>query len=64
MLNNQVIRKEDKHKYLGVMFSKGGAWSERISTIISRAGKALGFLQRNLRNVNREVKQAAYHAYV
>lgn len=64
ILNNHVIRKEDKYKYLGVTFSEDGGWSEHIGTVVSRAGKALGFLQRNLKHVTTEVKQAAYHAYV
>lgn len=43
VLNNEVIRKENKYKYLGITFSEEGTWSEQINSVVSRAGKALGF---------------------
>lgn len=64
ILDNQIIKKEASYKYLGVTFSEDGTWAPHIQNMVNNAGRALSWLQRNLKAVSADVKQAAYQAYV
>lgn len=63
-LSNELVTNENKVKYLGVILSSDCTWDSQIDDVIMRAGRALGFVQRNLKNATQKIKELAYLAYV
>lgn len=65
LINNYCIDKElvttvDVSGYLGVVFSADCSWNAHISEIVGKAGRALNFVQRNLRCREIELKRNAF----
>ena len=51
-------------KYLGVTISDDLSWSTHIDNITKSANKTLGFLKRNIRVHNKDLKSVAYRTLV
>ena len=51
-------------KYLGVTISEDLKWSEHINNITKKANQTLGFLKRNIRVHNKDLKSTAYKTLV
>jgi len=71
--NNVLTRyyiqgKEVKHttssKYLGVTIDEHLTWNDHVKTVISKANKVKGFLQRNIKYCPRIVKARCYNSMI
>lgn len=63
-LHGQILEVVDSAKYLGLTFSDDLSWNLHISKICAKANKTLGFLKRNLKIKNSNVKLTAYRSMV
>jgi len=63
-LKGHTLACEDASKYLGVELTKDMSWKPHIQQVIKKGNSSLGFLRRNLRIGNEEVKSAAYFSLV
>lgn len=63
-LHNQVLQNVTSTKYLGVTLQNNGKWDEHINNIIAKANSTLGFVRRNLKTRQQQVKDLAYKALV
>lgn len=59
-LNNVLLKQGSTYKYLGVLLSSECSWKPQVESIIAKAGKALNFIQRNLRCSHANLKRMAY----
>lgn len=59
-LNNVQLKQESTYKYLGIILSSECSWRPQVDTLIAKAGKALNFIQRNLRCSHVNLKRMAY----
>jgi uncharacterized membrane-anchored protein len=48
-------------KYLGITVQSNLKWDKHINNITSKGNEALGFLKRNLKTSNQQIKTQAYH---
>ena len=58
--HGKVLRSATSARYLGVQLSHDFKWNSHISNVSSKANRTLGFLKRNLRVNELELKQKAY----
>ena len=63
-LHGCVLESVPSAKYLGVTISEDLKWSEHINNITKKANQTLGFLKRNIRVHNKDLKSTAYKTLV
>ena len=63
-LHGCVIESVPSAKYLWVTISEDLKWSEHINNIAKKANQTLGFLKRNIRVHNKDLKSTAYKTLV
>ena len=63
-LHGCVLESVPSTKYLGVTISEDLKWSEHINNITKKANQTLGFLKRNIRVHNKDLKSTAYKTLV
>ena len=63
-LHGQTLLAVDSTKYLGLNFSEDLTWNAHIGKICAKANRMLGFLKRNLKIENQNVKSVAYKSMV
>ena len=63
-LHGQVLVDESETKYLGVTLTDNMSWNTHIEQTAAKANKKLGFVKRNLKVNNPEVKSLAYKTLV
>lgn len=59
-INNDFIKTECTYKYLGVILSNDCSWNAQVDDVVLRAGRALNFIQRNLKCSETNLKKTAY----
>lgn len=59
-IENNLISNESTFKYLGVTLSSDCSWNAHVDDVIVRAGRALNFIQRNLKCSQPDLKKTAY----
>ena len=59
-----TLEEVSKAKYLGVTINNKLTWRDHISTISRKANSTLGFLQRNLFDSKKNIKEKCYKSYV
>ena len=64
ILQNHTLECVSSAKYLGVTLQSNLKWNKYIDNITSIGNKSLGFLKRNLKVANTEIKSRAYQALV
>ena len=64
ILHNHTLESVSSAKYLGVTLQSNLKWYLHYDNIISNANKSLGFLKRNLRVSNTDIKSRAYQTLV
>ena len=63
-MHKQKLDHVDEAKYLGILIHKKLSWKSHINSIIKKANQITGFLQRNVKSCNRDVKAQCYQTYV
>ena len=63
-LHGCVLESVSSAKYLGVTLSEDLSWSNHINTITKKANQTLGFIKRNIRVHNKDLKSTAYKTLV
>ena len=63
-LHGCVLESVPSEKYLGITISEGLKWTEYINAISKTANHTLGFLKRNIRVQNRDLKSTAFKTLV
>ena len=63
-LHNHILESVSSAKYLGVTLQSDLKWNKHFDNIASNANRSLGFLKRNLKVSNTEIKSKAYQALV
>ena len=63
-IHGMILDTVDKTKYLGVTIQSNLNWKPHIRNIAKKANSVRAFLQRNLSNCPRPVKEQAYKTYV
>ena len=63
-LHNHTLETVTSAKYLGITLQSNLKWDKHIDDNISKANKTLGFLRRNLKTSNQNIKSQAYQALV
>ena len=63
-LHQQSLENVQSAKYLGIAITENMDWGQRISDILSKATKTLGFLQRKLAFALRSTKEVSYKTLV
>ena len=59
-LHGHILVKEDNAKYLGVVINKTLSWNNHINEVTKKANASLGFLRRNLKIGQENLKTSAY----
>ena len=63
-LHDTMLDSVSSAKYLGVTISDDLSWSTHIDNITKSANQTLGFLKRNIRIHNKDLKSVAYKTLV
>ena len=63
-LHDTMLDSVSSAKYLGVTISDDLSWSTQIDNITKSANQTLGFLKRNMRVNNKDLKSVAYKTLV
>ena len=63
-LHGHTLETVSSAKYLGVTLTTKLDWEEHITSTVTKANRALGFLRRNLKISSKTIKEKAYKAYV
>lgn len=63
-LHGCVLESVPSAKYLGVTISEDLRWTDHIDSITKKANQTLGFLKRNIRVHNQNLKSIAYKTLV
>jgi len=63
-LHGHVLEEEKSAKYLGVTLSEDMSWNNHIDKVASKANSKLGFLKRNIKVKNSDLKEKAFKAIV
>ena len=63
-LHGQVLTEVKSAKYLGVTISNDMSWNNHIESTAAKANKKLGFLKRNIKVKDKDLKEKAYKAIV
>ena len=63
-LRGTILQSFDHERFLGVILSQDMKWNAHTSHISSKANQKLGFIKRNLKGSQRELKRLAYISLV
>ena len=63
-LHGEVLREVTSAKYLGITISNHMSWNNHIESTAAKANRKLGFLKRNIKVKDRDLKEKAYKAIV
>jgi hypothetical protein len=63
-LKGHTLEETNAATYLGVELTTDLRWNTQINKVTKRANSTLGFLKRNIRTSNEQVKERAYNTYV
>jgi hypothetical protein len=64
ILHNHILESVGSAKYIGIAVQSNLKWDKHINDITSKGNKALGFLKRNLKTSNQQIKTQAYQVLV
>ena len=63
-LDNHILEQVEEDPYLGGTIHKNLRLASHINKISNKANSGLGFIQRNLKHANRDLKALAYTSHV
>jgi len=64
ILHNHTLELVTSAKYLGITLQSNLKWSQHTNNIVANGNKQLGFLKRNLKTANENIKSQAYLSLV
>ena len=64
IFHGTVLESVPSVKYLGVIISENRSWTPHINSVSKKANQTLGFLQRNIKVHNKDLKSTAYTTLV
>jgi hypothetical protein len=64
LLHNHTLESVSSAKYLGITLQSDLRWTQHTNNIVANANKSLGFLKRNLKTSNTNIKSQAYLSLV
>jgi hypothetical protein len=64
LLHNHTLKSVSSAKYLGITLQSDLKWTQHTNNIVVNANKSLGFLKRNLKTSNTNIKSQAYLSLV
>lgn len=59
-IGNNLISNESMYKYFRVTLSSNSSWNAHVDDVIVKAGRALNYIQRNLKCLQPDFKKTAY----
>jgi ribonuclease P/MRP protein subunit RPP40 len=59
-LHTHLLTEASDSKYLGININNKMSWNKHIDSVSAKANKRLGFIKRNLKIPNKEIKSRAY----
>ena len=59
-----VLETNNSASYLGVTISHDLSWTVQVAKVIAKAQRSLGFIRRNIRTTNRDIKTKAFNTIV
>ena len=63
-LDSHILEQVDESTYLGATIHNNLKWASHINKISSKVNSVLGFIQRNLKHANRDLRELAYASLV
>ena len=63
-LDNHIIEQVEENPYLGVTIHQNLKWASHINNFFNKANSVLGYVQRNKKHANRDLKELAYASLV
>ena len=63
-LDNHILEQVEENPYLGLTIHKSLKRASHINKISNKANSVLGFIKRNLKHANRDLKELAYTSLV
>jgi len=60
----KLLKIVEQHSYLGIQIDHRLSWRPQVDYVCSKATRLIGFLQRNLRNCPRELKELSFKQFV
>lgn len=63
-LQDHTLEEVDSAKYLGVTIQSNLSWNKHIDNITAKANKTKAFLQRNIWQYPKKMKEARYRVFV
>ena len=63
-LDNHILEQVDENPFLGLTMHKSPKWASHINKISNKANSLLGFIKRNMKYANRDLKELAYTSLV
>ena len=63
-LDNHILKQVEENQYLGLSIHKSLKWASHINKISNKANYVLGFIKRNLKHANRDLRELAYASLV
>ena len=63
-MTGKLLKIVEQHSYLGIQIDHRLSWRPQVDYVCSKATRLIGFLQRNLRNCPRELKELSFKQFV
>ena len=63
-MSGKLLKIVKQHSYLGIQIDHHLSWNSQVDYVCSKAMRLIGFLQRNLRNCSKELKELSYKQFV
>ena len=63
-MSNKPLKIVEQHSYLGIIIDHHLSWGPQVNHVCNKATRLIGFLQRNLRNCSRALKELSYKQFI
>ena len=63
-MSGKLLKTVEQHSYLGIQINHHLSWNPQVDYVCSKATILIGFLQRNLHNCPKELKELSYKQFV
>ena len=63
-MSNKPLKVVEQHSYLEIIIDHHLSWGPQVNHVCNKATRLIGFLQRNLRNCSRALKELSYKQFI